>query len=253
MNARLTWQPSLLDAGPDPAIDQTFAAAERVWLDNRSWIERVPGWVSGSDALFASLVATADWGQRTRKMWENEVVEPRLTSWWGAETGKPLEPAILERMRRALSERYGVEFDSMGLNLYRDGRDSVAWHGDRIAREIAEPLVAIVSIGEPRKFLLRPKAKGTGLPMEHPGDPLGRTTRNPSARSLRDAPTHRLLLGRGELLVTGGTTQRAWEHSVPKVASAGPRMSLTFRHGLLPIPGRSLKDSVQTPGGTLGS
>ena len=225
MNARLTWQPSLLDAGPDPAIDETFAAAERIWLDKRSWIERVPGWVSASDALFASLVETADWGQRTRKMWENEVLEPRLTSWWGAETGRPLEPAILERMRQALSRRYGVEFDSMGLNLYRDGRDSVAWHGDRIAREIAEPLVAIVSIGEPRKFLLRPKAKGTGL------------------------PTHRLLLGRGELLVTGGATQRAWEHSVPKVASAGPRMSLTFRHGLLPIPGRTVKDSVQVPGG----
>jgi len=227
MNARLTWQPSLLDAGPDPAIDETFAGAERTWLDKRSWIERVPGWVSASDALFAHLVETADWGQRTRKMWENEVLEPRLTSWWGAEAGKPLEPAILERMRRALSERYGVEFDSMGLNLYRDGRDSVAWHGDRIAREITEPLVAIVSIGEPRKFLLRPKAKGTGL------------------------PTHRLLLGRGELLVTGGTTQRAWEHSVPKVASAGPRMSLTFRHGLMPIPGRVSRDSFQPPSGSL--
>jgi alkylated DNA repair dioxygenase AlkB len=113
----------------------------------------------------------------------------------------------------ALSDRYGVEFDSMGLNLYRDGRDSVAWHGDRIAREIAEPLVAIVSIGEPRRFLLRPKSRGTGL------------------------ATVRLVLGRGELLVTGGTTQRAWEHSVPKVASAGPRMSLTFRHGLLPFRG----------------
>lgn len=227
MSLDLTWQPSLLDAGPQPAIDEAFSGAERIRLDKRSWIERVPGWIAGSDALFAHLVATADWGQRTRKMWENEVLEPRLTSWWRAETGRPLEPAILERMRRVLSARYGVEFDSMGLNLYRDGRDSVAWHGDRIARDIAEPLVAIVSIGEPRNFLLRPKAKGTGL------------------------PTHRLLLGRGELLVTGGTTQRAWEHSVPKVASAGPRMSLTFRHGLLPIPGRTVKDSVQLLSGSL--
>jgi alkylated DNA repair dioxygenase AlkB len=215
MSLDLTWQPSLLDAGPEPTIDETFAGAERISLDRRSWIERVPGWVADSDALFAHLLATADWGQRTRKMWENEVLEPRLTSWWGAESGKPLEPPILERMRQALSDRYGVEFDSMGLNLYRDGRDSVAWHGDRIAREIAEPLVAIVSVGEPRRFLLRPKAKGTGL----------------AAR--------RLMLGRGELLVTGGTTQRAWEHSVPKVASAGPRMSLTFRHGLLPLSGRA--------------
>jgi alkylated DNA repair dioxygenase AlkB len=215
MSLDLTWQPSLLDAGPQPTIDETFAGAERISLDTRSWIERVPGWVADSDALFAHLLATADWGQRTRKMWDNEVLEPRLTSWWGAESGKTLEPPILERMRQALSDRYGVEFDSMGLNLYRDGRDSVAWHGDRIARAIAEPLVAIVSVGEPRRFLLRPKAKGSGL------------------------GTRRLVLGRGELLVTGGATQRAWEHSVPKVSSAGPRMSLTFRHGLLPLSGRA--------------
>ena len=209
MSLDLTWQPSLLDAGDEPDVDETFSGAARTWLDERSWIERVPAWISDSDALFEHLLATADWGQRTRKMWENEVLEPRLTAWWGAASGQPLEPPILERMRGALSARYRVEFDSMGLNLYRDGRDSVAWHGDRIAREIAEPLVAIVSVGEPRRFLLRPKARGTGL------------------------PTHRLLLGRGELLVTGGATQRAWEHSVPKVVSAGPRMSLTFRHGTL--------------------
>ena len=210
----LIWQPSLLDAGPEPGLDETFAGAVRIEIDKKSWIERVPGWVSGSDGLFDELVRTADWGQRTRKMWDNEVLEPRLTAWWGAESGRPLEPPILERMRRALSERYGVEFDSMGLNLYRDGRDSVAWHGDRIAREIAEPLVAIVSIGEPRRFLLRPKHAA-------PGEGRRRA--------------HRLLLGRGELLVTGGSTQRAWEHSVPKVASAGPRMSLTFRHGLIRV------------------
>lgn len=224
MSTSLTWQPSLLDAEPEPAIDETFSGAVRIALDRRSWIERVPGWVAGSDALFDLLLRTAAWGQRTRKMWDHEVLEPRLTAWWGAGSGEPLEPPILERMRRALSDRYGVVFDSMGLNLYRHGRDSVAWHGDRIAREIAEPLVAIVSVGEPRRFLLRPRVRGEGAP----------------------AP-QRLLLGRGELLVTGGATQRAWEHSVPKVASAGPRMSLTFRHGLLPLPG----DSAAPPGGTL--
>jgi alkylated DNA repair dioxygenase AlkB len=217
---QLTWQPSLLDAGPEPAIDETFARAIRIELDRMSWIERVPGWVTGSDALFDLLLQAADWGQRTRKMWDHEVLEPRLTARWAAETGHRLEPPILERMRRALSERYGVEFDSMGLNLYRDGRDSVAWHGDRIAREIAEPLVAIVSIGEPRRFLLRPKYRGKGV------SPLG---------AARTGLAQRLVLGRGELLVTGGATQRAWEHSVPKVASAGPRMSLTFRHGQLPV------------------
>jgi alkylated DNA repair dioxygenase AlkB len=108
-------------------------------------------------------------------------------------------------MRLILSDRYGVTIDSVGFNLYRDGKDSVAWHGDRIAREIAEPVVALVSLGEPRSFLLRPRGGGR---------------------------SRRFLLGGGDLLVTGGRTQRDWQHSVPKVASAGPRISLAFRHGL---------------------
>lgn len=81
----------------------------------------------------------------------------------------------------------------------------MAWHADRIPKEIDAPIVALVSLGEPRKFLLRPKGGG-------------------QARSL--------LLGRGDLLVTGGQTQRTWEHAVPKVAPAGPRISLAYRHGM---------------------
>jgi len=138
-------------------------------------------------------------------MYGRVVEEPRLTSWWRASSGRPLEPPVLEQMRRLLSRRYEVELDSMGLNLYRHGRDSVAWHGDRIAKEIAEPVVAIVSVGEPRTFLLRPREGGRALTFH---------------------------LGRGDLLVTGGACQRRWQHSVPKVASAGPRISITFRHGL---------------------
>ena len=165
--------------------------------------------MSSSDQLFAQLVVTANWGQRSRHMYDRRVQEPRLTSYWHASSGRPLEPAVLERMRRALSVRYSVELDSMGLNLYRDGRDSVAWHGDRIAKEIAEPVVAIVSLGEPRKFLLRPEQS----------NPEGGGTR-------------KFMLGRGDLLVTGGACQRRWQHSVPKVAAAGPRISITFRHGM---------------------
>ncbi len=205
----LAWQPSLLDAGADPDVDGSFSSLRRIELDPMSWVDHAPGWVSGSDRLFAELLASVDWGQRSRRMYDHHVLEPRLTSWWGAGTGEPLQPAVLERMRSLLSTRYGVELDSMGLNLYRDGRDSVAWHGDRIAREIAEPVVAIVSVGEPRKFLLRPKGGGRSL---------------------------HFLLGRGDLLVTGGTTQRTWEHTVPKVSSAGPRISISFRHGLMARP-----------------
>jgi alkylated DNA repair dioxygenase AlkB len=201
----LSWQPSLFETTASTSIDETFAGVERVPLDPASWVDYDPAWVTGSDALFADLLETRDWGQRSRPMYERRVKEPRLTSLWRATSGEPLEPPILERMRKALSVRNGVELDSAGFNLYRDGRDSVAWHGDRISEEIPDPIVALVSVGEPRKFLLRPKGGG-------------------SSRAFQ--------LGRGALLVTGGRTQREWEHSVPKVASAGPRISIAFRHGL---------------------
>jgi alkylated DNA repair dioxygenase AlkB len=140
-------------------------------------------------------------------MYDQRVREPRLTSPWNSEYGEALEPAILEQMRVVLSDRYGVDFDSVGFNLYRDGNDSVAWHGDRIKKEIEQPVVALVSLGEPRRFLLRPKGGGKSTTFH---------------------------LGRGDLLVTGGKTQRTWDHCVPKVAKAGPRISLAFRHGMDP-------------------
>ncbi len=203
----VNWQASLLDTDGAPAVDSSFGGLTRIQLDERSWVDHAPGWVSASDRLFSDLVADARWNRRSRQMYGRRVEEPRLTSWWNTSSGRPLEPPILEDMRRLLSARYRVEFDSMGLNLYRDGRDSVAWHGDRIAKEIAEPLVAIVSVGEPRKFLLRPASRS------------GATSRT-------------FHLGRGDLLVTGGRCQREWLHSVPKVLAAGARISITFRHGL---------------------
>jgi len=202
--SHLSWQPSLIDVSGSPALDGTFSTLERAPLDPLSWVDHARGWVSGSDGLFALLLDTVEWGQRSRWMYDRTVVEPRLTACWSAAGGTPLEPPLLDEMRRLLSARYGVELDSMGMNLYRDGHDSVAWHGDRIAKEIAEPVVALVSLGEPRKFLLRPKEGGRSTSFE---------------------------LGRGDLFVTGGQTQRRWQHSVPKVAAAGPRISLAFRHG----------------------
>ena len=200
----MAWQASLLDTA-QPDVDQSFSRLTRIHLDPSAWVDYAPGWVSGSDDLFARLLDTAEWSQRSRRMYDKTVREPRLTSWWRASSGRPLQPAILEHMRRLLSVRYGVELDSMGLNLYRDGNDSVAWHGDRIAKEITEPVVAIVSVGEARRFLLRRREGG---------------------------PARTFQLGRGDLLVTGGACQRRWHHSVPKVARAGPRISITFRHGL---------------------
>jgi alkylated DNA repair dioxygenase AlkB len=136
-------------------------------------------------------------------MYGRVVPEPRLTAWYGAALNDPSIPGLVPTMAAALTRRYGREFDSVGAALYRDGRDSVAWHGDRIPPEIADPLVAIVSLGSPRKLLLRPRGGG---------------------------PSRRFDLRSGDLLVMGGSAQRTWEHSVPKVAHAGPRASLQFRH-----------------------
>jgi alkylated DNA repair dioxygenase AlkB len=202
----LRFQPSLFDA-PPASIDLAFSTSRRLHLDEASWIDCAPGWVRGSDALFEEVLRARTWGQRTRWMYDRRVREPRLTSMWERSSGEPLEPGILEEMRAALSARYGVDLDSAGFNLYRDGRDSVAWHGDRIEKEIEDPLVALVSFGEPRKFLLRPRGGGRSIAFR---------------------------LGRGDLFVTGGKTQRAWEHCVPKVARAGPRITVAFRYALDP-------------------
>jgi alkylated DNA repair dioxygenase AlkB len=198
------WQPSLLGAAEEPDIDRSFSGLRRIHLDEGSWVDHAPGWVSGADRLFEEVLFDRPWEQRSRRMYDQRVEEPRLTAPWNADSGRPLEPPILEEIRGVLSERYRRAFDSVGFNLYRDGRDSVAWHADRIAAEIEEPIVALVSLGEPRRFLLRPKGGGA---------------------------SRAFLVGHGDLLVTGGKTQRTWEHSVPKVSRAGPRISLAYRHG----------------------
>jgi alkylated DNA repair dioxygenase AlkB len=202
----LPFQPTLFDADAS-SFDAAFRGLERIQLDDVSWLDHAPGWVRGSDALFLQVLAARRWGERTRWMYDRRVREPRLTSTWELGSGEPLEPVLLEEMRRCLGARYGVVFDSAGFNLYRDGEDSVAWHGDKIRAEIDDPIIPLVSLGEPRRFLVRPKGGG------------------------RSRAFH---LGRGDLLVTGGATHRAWDHAVPKVARAGPRISIAFRYGLDP-------------------
>ena len=100
-----TWQASLLDAAAEADVDELFSGLTRIELDRSSWVDYRPGWVSAPDQLFAQLVATADWGQRSRYMYDRRVQEPRLTSSWHASSGRPLGPAILVSMRRVLSTR----------------------------------------------------------------------------------------------------------------------------------------------------
>ena len=200
------YQPGLFDE-PVTTFDSSYGKLERITLDATAWVDFQPSWVTGSDQLFETLRATRPWKQRLRTVYNVTRPEPRLTAPWAKRFGTPLEPLIIEQMRQSLSTRYRIEFDSVGFNLYRDGNDAVAWHRDFIDKDVVDPIVVLVSFGEPRKLLLRPYGGG---------------------------PSRAFSLGRGDLLVTGGSSQRTWEHTIPRVASAGPRISLAFRHGLDP-------------------
>ncbi len=197
----LALQGSLL-ALADPACDPSFGGLERTWLDDSSWVDHQPRWLSGADLVFGELVARLDWKQRVVAMYGRLVDEPRLTWWAGDPTGDLPWP-FLATMATTLSGRYNKAFDSISANLYRNGRDSVTWHADRVRHRVADPLVAIVSVGAPRVFAMRPCGGG---------------------------PSRSWRLGQGDLLVMGGTCQHRWHHAVPKVAQAGPRVSVMFRH-----------------------
>ncbi|MFE1859990.1 alpha-ketoglutarate-dependent dioxygenase AlkB [Streptomyces anandii] len=179
----------------------------RTVLGQGAWIDVLPGWLAGADELFELLAAEVPWRAERRKMYDSVVDVPRLLSFYGA--GDPLPHPVLDEARDALSAHYagelGEPFVTAGLCYYRDGRDSVAWHGDRIGRGAREDtMVAILSVGAPRDLLLRPLGGG------------GATVRRP--------------LGHGDLIVMGGSCQRTWEHCVPKSARvAEPRISVQFR------------------------
>ncbi|MEU0682698.1 alpha-ketoglutarate-dependent dioxygenase AlkB [Streptomyces albogriseolus] len=178
----------------------------RTELGRGAWIDLLPGWLHGSDALFDRLAAEVPWRAERRQMYDQVVSVPRLLAYYGV--GAPLPHPVLTEARDALSDHYAQElgepFATAGLCYYRDGRDSVAWHGDRIGRGAREDtMVAILSVGAPRDLLLRPMGGGG-------------TVRRP--------------LGHGDLVVMGGSCQRTWEHCVPKsTKAAGPRVSVQFR------------------------
>ncbi|MEJ1200560.1 alpha-ketoglutarate-dependent dioxygenase AlkB [Streptomyces sp. BB1-1-1] len=203
-------QGSLFDQ-TDEARLGPLAGLHRTHLGSGAWIDLLPGWLSGADALFERLAADVPWRAERRAMYDQVVAVPRLLAFYGA--GDTLPHPLLTEARDALSAHYAQElgepFTTAGLCHYRDGRDSVAWHGDRIGRGARQDtMVAILSVGAPRDLLLRPAGGG------------GDTVRRP--------------LGHGDLIVMGGSCQRTWEHCVPKsTRAAGPRISVQFRpHGV---------------------
>lgn len=198
-------QGSLLDDLDDVGL-RSLSATTRTELGDGAWIDVRRGWLTGSGTLFERLSAGVPWREERRQMYDRVVDVPRLLCFYDEED--PLPDPVLPEARDALSAYYADElsepFRTAGLCYYRDGRDSVAWHGDRIGRGSKEDtMVAILSVGAPRPLLLRPR--GGGRVLRYP-------------------------LGLGDLIVMGGSCQRTWEHAVPKTAKpVGPRISIQFR------------------------
>ncbi|WP_280399681.1 alpha-ketoglutarate-dependent dioxygenase AlkB [Nocardia carnea] len=198
-------QRSLLDGFG--AIElEPLTDTHRTQLTDGAWVDLRPGWLRGADELFDHLAVEVPWRDERRPMYDRVVDVPRLLCFYGEAAELP-HPTLAEA-RDALSEYYrrelGEPFTTAGLCYYRDGRDSVAWHGDTLGRgAVHDTMVAILTLGAPRPLLLRPRAGGP---------------------SLRFRPGH------GDLLVMGGSCQRTWEHAVPKSRRAtGPRISVQFR------------------------
>jgi alkylated DNA repair dioxygenase AlkB len=202
------FQASLLDvpAADGARLGELTGAVRRTPLTRGAWIDVLPSWVTGSDAVFERLVETVPWQAERRQMYERIVDVPRLLSWYGE--GAALPHPILDSAKVALNGFYrdelGEAFVTAGLCYYRDGNDSVAWHGDTIGRsKTQDTMVAIVSLGTPRKLVLRPRGGGESIGFA---------------------------LGHGDLIVMGGSCQRTWEHAIPKTARpVGPRISVQFR------------------------
>ena len=204
-------QGSLLDTVDEVGLRTLGAAVRRTTLSRGAWIDIRPGWLTGADELFGRLARDVPWHAERRQMYDREVDVPRLLGFYD-ETDQLPDP-VLVQARSALSAHYarelGEPFRTAGLCYYRDGRDSVAWHGDTIGRgSTQDTMVAIISVGSPRALLLRPRRGVGGV--------AGRTIRH--------------VLGHGDLVVMGGSCQRTWEHAIPKTAKpVGPRISIQFR------------------------
>jgi alkylated DNA repair dioxygenase AlkB len=183
------------------SIDTSFATAKRTPLDARSWVELVPCWITGSGALFDRLATAVPWRQHDRRLFEQTFREPRLTAEY-RNLGDVPDEALVDAAG-ALSKHYGVRYDSVWLNFYRDGRDSTGWHRDRFSCRQPECVVPVLTLGATRRFLLKPRAGGASVGFKP---------------------------GSGDLIVMGGRCQQEWLHGVPKDPGIPePRISINFQ------------------------
>lgn len=162
---------------------------------------------SEGDRLLAHFIKTTPWKQTTQKLWEKEYLTPRLTCWYG-ETDRiagtlPWTPE-LQAIRNMVEPLAGVSFNSVLLNYYRDGNDSVAWHSDKESIMGSQPVIASVSFGQVRSFDIRNKADHKEI--------------------------YSVKLEHGSFLLMKSGLQERWEHRIAK--SGKPmkaRINLTFR------------------------
>jgi alkylated DNA repair dioxygenase AlkB len=209
----VAFQASLFDAVEDTRVGPL--SPRRTVLGDGAWIDVQRRWIAGADPLFERLRDAVPWRAESRPMYDRVVDVPRLLAFYAEDDPLP-DPALLDakaRLDTYYRAELGERFATAGLCLYRYGRDSVAWHGDRLRRQptngaggrghTEDTMVAIVSLGDPRALMLRPRGGGPSLKYE---------------------------VGHGDLLVMGGSCQRTWEHAVPKTAKpVGPRISVQFR------------------------
>ncbi len=202
----VTLQGSLLDLGDQIALGRVGEGMTRRHLTHGAWLDVRSGWLTAGDRLLEDLVHEVPWQAERRQMYDSVVDVPRLTRFYAE--GEPLPRPILAQAQDALSAHYagelGEPFTTAGMCLYRDGRDSVAWHGDRIGRSREQDtMIAIVSLGADRPLSLRPRDGG---------------------------PSIKVAAGHGDLVVMGGSCQRAGARAVLKAgAVVGPRISVQFR------------------------
>lgn len=155
------------------------------------------------------------WHTPRIKLFGKEIDSPRMAAWYGDEnaiytysglTNQPL-PWFdeLSEIKHCIEQQAQYRFNSVLANFYRDGNDSMGWHSDNESELGLNPVIASLSLGEERKFVLRHKRNKAFRPVE-------------------------IYLEHGSLLVMAGETQHNWRHSIPKTRKAiGPRVNLTFR------------------------
>lgn len=174
----------------------------------KEMLEYMPGLFSKeeSDYLLEKFIRESPWKQRVQKMWDKEVVTPRLTAWYGdrlEEDPIPWTPELL-MIKAKVEPLAGVTFNSVLLNYYRDGNDSVSWHSDKENVLGKRPVIASVSFGQVRSFDIRSKA-------DH-------------------KEQYSVRLEHGSFLLMKAGLQEAFEHRIAKSARVmKPRINLTFR------------------------